>query len=90
MESLLLTVGRRELPCSSFSTKKHITAREGNTNQPIQLLQVVQSADGYPEEITVGEKQSISADQWLIMLYVAVSAYFLPHFLSHSKRAIQL
>lgn len=47
------------------------------TSQAIQLLQVVQSADGYLEEITISNKQSYSADQWLMMLYILVSGVFL-------------
>lgn len=46
-------------------------------NKAIQMLQVLQSADGYLEEITITGRRGITSDQWIMMLYAAVSIVLL-------------
>src|SRR6476620_7523160 len=41
----------------------------GAPNQAIQMLQVLQSADGYLEEVTIRGHQGVSTDQWLMIIY---------------------
>src|SRR5690348_4199869 len=36
-------------------------------NQAIKVLQVIQSADGYLEEVTIGGHRQLSTDQWLLI-----------------------
>ncbi|MGZ3838206.1 MAG: N-acetylmuramoyl-L-alanine amidase [Flavisolibacter sp.] len=48
----------------------HTTAQPAGA---IKLLQVVQSADNYMDEITVGQHRSLSAFQWLGIGYLAIS-----------------
>lgn len=45
-------------------------------NKAIQMLQVFQSADGYLE-VTISSGQGITTDQWLLMMYVAISILLL-------------
>jgi N-acetylmuramoyl-L-alanine amidase len=44
-----------------------------NPNTAIKLLQVLQSADGYLEEVTIGGSQPVSTDQWLVLIYSMIS-----------------
>lgn len=46
-------------------------------NKAIQMLQVFQSADGYLEEVTVRGHRGVSADQWLMIVYLSVSVLLL-------------
>lgn len=42
-------------------------------NKAIQMLQVLQSADGYLQEVTISTHNGISSDQLLMMVYIAIS-----------------
>ena len=42
-------------------------------NKAIQMLQVLQSADGYLEEVTISTHSGISSDQLLMIIYIAIS-----------------
>lgn len=44
------------------------------SNKAIQLLQVISSADGYMDEITITAHRSMSAQQWILVGYALVSA----------------
>jgi N-acetylmuramoyl-L-alanine amidase len=46
-------------------------------NKGIQMLQVFQSADGYLEEITIRGRQGVTADQWLLIIYMVLSVTLL-------------
>src|SRR3982750_1976362 len=37
-------------------------------NKAIRLLEVIQSADGYMDEVTIGSQQSFSTGQWLSVI----------------------
>jgi len=60
------------------------------SNKAIQVLQVIQSADGYLEEITIGGHRHISADQWLMMAYAIVSAILLISLLLALKKVFSI
>lgn len=49
----------------------------GEPNKAIQMLQVLQSADGYLEEVTIRGRQGVSTDQWLMILYLLTSLILL-------------
>jgi N-acetylmuramoyl-L-alanine amidase len=46
-------------------------------NKAIRMLQVFQSADGYLEEITIRGRQGVTADQWLMIIYLVISVVLL-------------
>jgi N-acetylmuramoyl-L-alanine amidase len=46
-------------------------------NKAIRLLEVIQSADGYMEEVAIGSQQSFSTGQWVSVVYASVSFIFL-------------
>ena len=66
----------------------HQTSEE--PNKAIQALQVLQSADGYLEEVTIGDHQPVSTDQWLIMIYIIISAGFLISVLLSFQKIISI
>lgn len=57
-----------------------------HNNKAIQLIQVVQSADDYLEEVTVSTSAWSSPEQWMLLFYWLISAFiFLSLLLSISK-----
>ena len=56
-------------------TISHLNAEE--TPKTIQLLQVLESADGYLEEVTISTNQSMSSEEWGMIIYLLVSAILL-------------
>ena len=59
-------------------------------NKAIQVLQVLQSADGYLEEVTIGSHQHISGDQWLTMIYAIISGLLLLSVLLSFQKIISI
>ena len=60
------------------------------TNKAIQILQVFQSADGYFEEVTVRGRQGISIEQWLLMIYLIMSALLLVSLLLSLQKILSI
>lgn len=59
-------------------------------NQAIKVLQVIQSADGYLEEITIGGHGQLSTGQWLMIAYVIISAVILISLLLSLKKVFSI
>lgn len=67
-----------------------ISHLNSETPKTIEILRALESANGYLEEVTVNTNQSMSSEEWGMMIYILISAVLLTSFLFSIAKIVSI